>query len=295
MPHVAHELPGDRPPTRIRSLFRAIEAEDEVLVGRVIALSRRHPALAPLALTTGAFAMLLHGLRLLVSNWRLMLIQAFPALWLWLAMADLKVHVLQGNSFHLLRGAALLPVGLALVALTAVAFFLDAVFAFSIARGRHPRISLGFADARRHLTPILGSGLVLGVLLALSTTVVTRWGHPWFALSLGIVVGAMMVAYVAVPARLLGVRPTHSKRDKLAASVLTGTLSLAICTPPYLLARLGILLLGSVLIPGVVLLVVGATLHAGTTAAVSAIKLSASLTATGDRGTVRAKPRAGHR
>ena len=49
------------------------------------------------------------------------------------------------------------------------------------------------------------SGAVVGVLLALSTTVVTRWGRPWFTLSLGIVIGVMMVSYVAVPARLIGV------------------------------------------------------------------------------------------
>ena len=50
---------------------------------------------------------------------------------------------------------------------------------------------------------------------------------------------------------------------------------------PYLLGRVGILMLGSsaLLIPGIVVLALGVTLQAGATGAVSAIKLSVKLTA----------------
>ena len=41
--------------------------------------------------------MLLEGLRLLISNWRLTLIQVLPAVWIWLALYDLKAHVLHGQ------------------------------------------------------------------------------------------------------------------------------------------------------------------------------------------------------
>ncbi len=287
---VAPKLRADRSANRIRSVVHAIEAGDEALVERVLQLSRTHRAFAPLALTVGAFAMLLHGLRLLLSNWRLMLIQILPAMWIWLAMADLKVHVLRGASFHVFRGPVLIPIVLAIVGLTAGAFFLNAVFAFAIARSPHPNIRLAFADAREHLAPVLASGAVIGLLLGVSTTVVTRWGRPWFTLSLGIVVGAMMVSYVAVPSRLIGMKTTYSKRDKLAASALVGVLSLTVCTPPYILGRLGILLLGSLLIPGIVLLAIGATLQAGATGAVRAIKMSASLTARHDRNAGSGQP-----
>ena len=83
------------------------------------------------------------------------------------------------------------------------------------------------------------------MLLAFSTTVVTRWGRPWFTISLGIIVGVMMVSYVAVPARLIGVEAQQSRRDKLSTSVVGGALSATVCTPPYVLGRLGILMLGS--------------------------------------------------
>jgi hypothetical protein len=129
--------------------------------------------------------------------------------------------------------------------------------------------------------PIVSSGAVVGVALALATTVVTRWGRPWFTLALGIVAGVMMVSYVAVPARLIGAKPGLSRREKLAKGALGGALGATVCTPPYLLGRVGLLMLGSkaLLIPGIIVLAVGVTLQAGATGAVRAIKMSASLAA----------------
>ena len=131
--------------------------------------------------------------------------------------------------------------------------------------------------------PIVISGATTGALLAFSTTVVTRWGRPWFTISLGIIVGVMMVSYVAVPARLIGAeKRKQSTRDKLSSSAVGGALSATICTPPYLLGRLGFLALGSsavlVFILGLFALSLGVTLQAGATGAVRAIKMSAKLT-----------------
>jgi hypothetical protein len=128
------------------------------------------------------------------------------------------------------------------------------------------------------------------LLLGLSTTVATRWQSPWFAVSLGIVIGVMMISYVAVPSRLIGIRPTQSRRDKVASTAVNSALSFTVCTPPYLLGRLGILMLGSPVlrIPGIFVLALGFTLHVGTTGAVRAIKMSVKLT--GRRGSVGSRP-----
>ena len=227
------------------ALLRAIEESDESRIEEaVLRLSRRRRVFAPLAFAVGAFALLFDGLKLLVSNWRLTLVQVLPAMWIWVAMADLKAHVLHGNDFTVLRGPVLIPVILAIVAITVASFFLNAVFAFAIT-DRAPEIRPAVAQARRHLTPIVVSGAIVGLLLALSTTVVTRWGRPWFTLSLGIVVGVMMVSYVAVPARLIGAKPKHSKREKLMTSVVGGALGVTVSLPPYVLGRVGLLMLGS--------------------------------------------------
>jgi hypothetical protein len=260
-------------------VVRAIRDGDERHLEELIKLSRRRRLFAPLAFAVGAVAMLFDGLRVLLSNWRLTLVQVLPAMWIWLAMYDLKAHVLHGKSVNVLRGPILIPICLAIVLITAGGFFLNAVFAFAIAGPRPPKVRIGFEGARSHLTPILISGSVVGALLAFSTMIVTRWGHPWFALCLGVVVGLMMICYVAVPSRLIGMRTTYSRRDKLTATALSSTLSAAVCTPPYLLGRVGILMLGSsaLVVPGIILFALGATLQAGATGAVRAVKLSANL------------------
>ena len=65
----------DAASTRIRSLVRAIQDNDEAKIEEaILRLSRRHRLLAPLALAVSAFVLLFDGLRLLVSNWRLTLV-----------------------------------------------------------------------------------------------------------------------------------------------------------------------------------------------------------------------------
>jgi hypothetical protein len=272
---------------RVRSLVRAIEENDDAkLEEAILRLSRTRRVFAPLAFMISAFVMLYSGVRLLVSNWRLTLVQILPAMWIWFAMFDLKEHALHGKSFHAVRGPVLIPVGLLIITLTVASYFLNAVFAFAISQTGHPEIRPAVGQARRHWVPIVSFGAVTGALLAFSTIVVTRWGRPWFGLSLGIVVAVMMVSYVAVPARLIGVeKRKRSTREKLSAGVIGGALSTTVCTPPYILGRLGILMLGSSVwwIPGIFVLAVGITLQSGATGAVRAIKMSATLTSSDSR------------
>lgn len=89
----------------------------------------------------------------------------------------------------------------------------------------------------------------------------------------------MMVLYVAVPSRLIGVpKPTRPRRERITASAVSGTVGAAVSTPPYVLGRLGLLMLGSSVlrIPGLILFLVGATLQAAAISSVKALKLSAT-------------------
>ena len=271
-----------------RALLRAIRENDEAAVeAAVLQLSRSRRIFAPLVFAIGAFVMLFQGLKLLFANWKLTLIQVLPAMWIWLALLDLKAHVLRGKEFHTWHGGVELVLVIAIALVTAACFYLNAVFAFAISQPGKPRIRPAFTLARRHLHVVLGVGLVVGLALGVSAIVVPRWGRPWFALSLGIVVGVMMLTYVTVPARIVGVKPVGTRRDKMAAAVIGGTLGALVCTPAYVIGRIGILLLGSNVLfaLGVALLAVGFTLQAGATGAVKAIKMSAKLAAgnAGDR------------
>jgi hypothetical protein len=267
---------------RVAALVRAIQENDEASIERaILRLSGSHRTLAPLAFAVSAFVLLFDGLRLVVSNWRLMLVQVLPAMWIWLAMLDLKAHVLHGRSLHVIRGPILIPLGLIVVGLTVAAFMLNALFAFAVTLSRPPALGPAAAQVRAHRAPIVASGAIVGAALAFAILVVPRWGRPWFGIVLSIVAGVMMVSYVAVPARLIGIKRAQSRRDKLSTSLVGGALGATVCTPPYVLGRLGILMLGSkvLLIPGAVLIAIGAMLQAGATGAVRAIKMSARLTA----------------
>jgi hypothetical protein len=252
-----------------------LAAADEV----ILRLSRSRRWLAPLALFVGAFAMLFVGVKLLFTNWRLTLIQVLPAMWIWAAMFDLKAHVLHGKTFHVLTGPVVIPLVLAVALITAASFYLNAVFAYAIVGKGPPVIRPAFTQAWSRRRIALISGFLVGVLLGLSTIVVTRWGRPWFTLSLSIVIGIMMICYVAVPARLIGMKTTQPKRDKLAATAMGGIIGAVVCTPPYLLGRLGLVMLGSsaLLVPGAIVFAIGLTLQAGATGAVKTIKMSAKL------------------
>src|SRR5512135_1326306 len=99
------------------ALVRAIREGDEAAVeAAVVSLSRSRRIFAPLVFALGAFVMLFQGLRLLFSNWRLTLIQVLPAMWIWLALLDLKAHVLHSKSLDAIRGPVLIPIGLVVMA-----------------------------------------------------------------------------------------------------------------------------------------------------------------------------------
>ena len=107
--------------------------------------------------------MLFQGLTTLFSNWRLLLIQILPAMWIWVAFLDLKVHVIKGKEFHVLSGWHVILCVLGITLVTAVCFYLNAVFAFAISQPGAPEIRPAFALARRHLDIVLGVGCVVGL------------------------------------------------------------------------------------------------------------------------------------
>jgi hypothetical protein len=178
----------------VRRLITAIRENDERQVEEaVLQLARTRKLFAPLALAVGAFVMLFSGLRLLVTNWRLMLVQALPAMWIWAATYDLKAKVLRGQPFHDIRGPIVLVLFAAVVLITIAAFYLNAAFAFAISQPGSPDLRVGFSQARQHIRAVIAWGTGIGLALAVATMLAPRWGLGWFALLLGIVLAVMMV------------------------------------------------------------------------------------------------------
>jgi hypothetical protein len=257
-------------------------AEEGDIERAVLQLSQTRKWLAPLAFVVSAFTMLFSGLKLLVSNWRLTLVQIPPALWIWILMFDLKAHVLHGRDFELLSGWLLAVLIVVVVAVTMVCFRLNALFAFAIIQPGEPDVRAARQQLRAHRHTVHAWGFGMGLVIAYAALVADRIGPYWFAVTMSIAIGILMISYLAVPSRMIGLhKEARSTRDKIAASVVSSTVSAIVCTPPYLLARLGLLMLGSSIlrVPGVILLAIGLMLQAGATSSVKAVKMSATLVA----------------
>lgn len=256
-----------------------MERGDEQLVeAEVLRWSRAWRPLAPLAMCAGAFVMLFQGLRRLWTDWRLILIEALPAMWAWATMLDLKAHVLSGRGFQVWQGPPAIGLVAATVVVTVSAFHLNTVFAFALTEPDGAPLLPAFDEANRHLRVVSGTGIVVGAALGVSAFVVPRWGLGWFTFALGVAVGAQMLASVLVPSRLVGKRSsTQPRRDRMVAGVIAGVLGAVVCAPSYALGRVGIVLLGShgLVVLGVALLVIGFGLQSGAAGAVKAIKASA--------------------
>ena len=162
---------------------------------------------------------------------------------------------------------------------TVPALFLNVVFAFAVADERSSSVSASLRAAAGGPADRASSACSWALCSRLSVTAGPRLAHRWFTLSLGVSVGLLMVVYLSLPSRLLGVDVRRPRRDRLAASAIGATLSALVTAPFYLVSRLGLLMVGSTVlaVPGYLLLTVGVVFQAGGVGAVRAIRMSSAL------------------
>src|SRR5262249_53376787 len=203
-----------------------------------------------------------------------------PAAWVWVVMWDLRQHDLRSDAFrHITLGGVTVLAVLAIAASFA-AFWCNTIFAFAITRPR-PRIAPAARQARPYLTRIVRAGILMGLILAVGAIVVPRIDSGLvYLIALVALYALMLVSFVVVPARILGVKK-HKLQPKEAVGRWTvgGALSAVAMTPGFLLDRAGLILLG---VPhlhalGFVLLSIGTALYAAGMSSVKAVKLSMKL------------------
>ena len=242
--------------------------------------------LAPLAWAAGTLVLLLRGIRLLIVNWRLSLLQLIPAAWIWLAMWDLKGHALYGSSFRHFNWPGAVALTVAILAITYFSFWCNTVFAFALDGPPPPKIAPAIRLARGARNTTRRWGMTVGVALVIAAVVMPRTGRLFlFSLVLSVVTALMMVTFVAVPARILGIQkqklPPKGAIGRMAAG---GALSAVAMTPGFLLSRIGLLMLGvrGLHILGFILLSVGSALYAAGMSSVKVVKMSMKLIPAGD-------------
>jgi hypothetical protein len=202
-------------------LVRAIADVDPTAIERAARqLGESRRILTPLAWAAGTLVLLVHGVKLLILNWRLSLIQLVPAARL----------------------------------------------------------------ARPHWRMVVTSGLLVGGALAFAVVVVPRFAGIWlFSLVLAVVLGVMMISFVAVPARIIGTKSQKlSPKEAIGRTAAGSTLSAVAMAPGFLLGRVGAILLGveHFHVLGFAMLSLGTALYAAGMSSVKAVKLSMKLSPT---------------
>jgi hypothetical protein len=267
----------------ISGLITAVANADPSAIERATRqLGESKKFLAPVAWAAGTMVLLVNGVKLLILNWRLSLVQLIPAAWIWLTSWDLKQHLLHGSAFDHLNLAERIVLIVAIVGLTIAAFWCNAVFAFAIDGPPPPRVIPAWRRAREGRSLVLAWGLVVGGALAFATIAVPRFAGVWvFSLILSAVLVVMLISFVAVPARIIGVtRAKLPPKEALGRAAAGGTLSAVAMAPGFLLGRIGLILLGlhHFHIIGFVMLSIGTALYAAGMSSVKAVKLSMKLT-----------------
>ena len=269
---------------RLAHMARVVAEADAAKIesaAREFGSSRRY--LAPVAWAAGAIVLVIRGIKLLVLNWRLSLIQLVPAAWVWVVMWDLKAHALRGAAFRELTVGGMILLGLVAVGLSIAAFWCNTVFAFAIDGGQEPRIAPAAQRAHAHLSRITIAGLTIGLLLTFAAVVIPRIGSKWlYVITLGAVLGLMLITFVAIPARIIGAkRERLPPKQAVARAAAGGALSAVAMTPGFVLDRVGLILLGvpGLNILGFLFLSAGTALYAAGMSSVRAVKLSMKLAA----------------
>jgi hypothetical protein len=286
----AQDTPHRRRDTVVQALGRIVEgmrdADPAMIEAAAVELSGKRRWLAPLGYVAGTLALVASGVKPLIANWRLTLIEVAPAAWIWLSIWNLKAHFLDERSVHPVHGWVLIPLAAAIVAVAIAAFFCNAIFAFAIGGDPPPRIRPAMAKARESIGLVLCWGILFGIAQAAVLLWVSRYGKFWYDLSLSIVVVGMMVSFVAVPAAILGKREQRTNKERVGYAAVGGALSAIAATPGFLFDRIGLLMIGvhALRIPGFALLSVGVALQVAGTSSVKAVKLSTRLSAPGEAG-----------
>ena len=205
-------------------------------------LGGRRRWLAPLVYAAGTVAVVFDGVLLLLRNWRLTLLQLFPAVWISVMTWNMKNHLLSKPTFST---SVVIAVAVGVLLAAQVAYWCNATFAYTMAQdddrhqGRVRRGSTSLAPDRR---PGAADRRPAGRDLAADAAPARRAGSgsPYFVMFV-----VQVYLFIAIPCWLLGVRKTGSRRERTTQSVTTGVLSGVAAMPGFLLNRIGWLLLGA--------------------------------------------------
>jgi hypothetical protein len=266
---------------RLVEVVRAVaDADPEQIeaTARRLGSSRRY--LAPIAWVAGMLVLVVRGISLLLTNWRLLLVEAVPATWIWFTMWDLRREGLRAPPLRdVTVGDVLLSLAVASAA-SVVVLWCNCVFGFAISQ-RRARLRPAIRDTWPFRGRLLVAGVVVGIGLVVSFAAIPRLDSVWvYAAALGATYGILLSSLVVMPAWVIGVQRRRFGPVETVQRWVTGwALAAVAMTPGFVVARVGELFLdiprGQLI--GYLLLTVGVALYAAGLSSVKAVTLSMKL------------------
>lgn len=256
---------------------KAVRSTDPMRVQEIVSeLSGRSRWLTPLAYIAGTLAVVFDGIRLLFKSWRLTLLQLVPAAWIYAMTWNIRSHLLAHRHPPLDH---VVPIALAALVIPQLAYWCNATFAFTLTQDGVPQIGPAFAQARPHWRAISGLALVTGIVQATIWLVLPQWRLSLFWVALVGMFAVQIYLFVALPAWLIGVRKTGSRRERGLQTLTTGALSGIATMPGYLLNRIGLLLLsiGPLWWLGIAIVAIATATHVAGSSSARVVKMSVRL------------------
>jgi hypothetical protein len=266
---------------QLQVLRDAAEVADPAEVARRLQTAGdRSRLLLPLAFAGHALEAIVRGVLLLARNWRLVLLELVPAVWIGAITWSWRAHVTGDVELVALHGWVAVGVALFVIGVNLVAYWCNAVFAFTLTQGDRIDLRAAFRDARRRARIVNVWAISIGVLHAGVSVFAVRGSLGGYAVAQGAIAVLQMYALVALPAALAGL-PRRRKlpmRDRLSSMAITGTLAGVAAVPGFGLNRIGVVLFGLGLpLLGIPVLAVAIVLQIAATSSATAVKLAAKL------------------
>ena len=262
-------------------LRRAAEASDPADIALLLQRAgAHHRFLLPLAFAGHTLASVVHGVLVIARNWRLMLIELIPAVWIGAITWNWRAHVSGRIELVEVHGTVAVAIAVFVVTVNLLAYWCNAVFAFTLSQDDRSDLSAAFRQARQRANVVNAWAISIGALHAYVAVFAVRWSIGGFAVAQGMIAIIQMYALVALPAALAGLRRQRKLpiRERLSAMAITAALTGLAVAPGFGLNRAGIVLIGLGLpLLGGTVLTVAIILQVAATSSASAVKLAARL------------------
>ena len=264
----------------LQAVDAVADADPEQIEATARRLGSSRRILAPVAWVAAMLVLVVRGIKLLFSNWRLLALELVPATWVWLTLWDLRKQGLRAPPLrNVTPEDVLLAVSVA-VAFSIAALWCNCVFGFAISLPE-PRVRPGVRATWPHRWRLLAAGFVVGTGVAACFALIPRLDQVWvYAGAVWAMYGIMLSSLVVMPAWVIGIQRRRFGPIETVQRWVTGwALAAVAMTPGFLVARFGSLLLDArrFEVLGYVVLTIGAVLYAAGLSSVKAVTLSMKL------------------